>query len=269
MRIVCSRRFSWNIVPYFLFLKKRQNLKLSSAANYRWALWVNQLKQHTNHACSEIYSHSLNELSEQKQKSIDPLDGFHPQNKKIFSEGVQLCQLFFFSWLGEWGSKYHYEQAKHLPASETPFKLAVWQWWPNVECWLRSFVIFRGSGPGPDVIKLFSCSTQLSTKFQLLIKTKIPTNNEFSCFKSLRCCIYHANKCLNKCWHFNIYEQDKFRAQLSWVWKKFYDLGASILLRNPIFLFLWFFREGVQTACPPPPPPPPLWIPARLQTYIN
>ena len=30
----------------------------------------------------------------------------------------------------------------------------------------------------PEVIKLFSCSTQLSTKFQLLIKTKIPTNKE-------------------------------------------------------------------------------------------
>ena len=25
-----------NIIPYLLFLKKRQNLKLSSAANYRW-----------------------------------------------------------------------------------------------------------------------------------------------------------------------------------------------------------------------------------------
>ena len=49
--------------------------------------------------------------------------------------------------------------------------------------------------PGPEVIKLFSCSTQLSTKFQLLIKAKIPTNKEISCFKSLRCCIYHANKC--------------------------------------------------------------------------
>ena len=28
------------------------------------------------------------------------------------------------------------------------------------------------------VIKLFSCSTQLSTKFQLLIKSKIQTNKE-------------------------------------------------------------------------------------------
>ena len=70
---------------------------------------------------------------------------------------------------------------------------------------------------GPEVIKLFSCSTQLSTIFQLLIKTKIPTNEEVSCFKFLRCCIYHANKCknANNCWHFNIYKQDKFRAQLS------------------------------------------------------
>ena len=30
------RRFSWNIMPYWLLLKKRQNMKLSSAANYRW-----------------------------------------------------------------------------------------------------------------------------------------------------------------------------------------------------------------------------------------
>ena len=49
--------------------------------------------------------------------------------------------------------------------------------------------------PGPEVIKLFSCSTQLSMKFQLLIKSKIPTNEDVSCFKSLRCCISHANKC--------------------------------------------------------------------------
>ena len=49
--------------------------------------------------------------------------------------------------------------------------------------------------PVPEVLKLFSCSTQLNRKFQLLIKTKIPTNKEVSCFKSLRCCIYHVNKC--------------------------------------------------------------------------
>ena len=48
---------------------------------------------------------------------------------------------------------------------------------------------------GPEVIKLFSCSTQLSMKFELLTKTKIRTNIEDSCFKSLRCCIYPANQC--------------------------------------------------------------------------
>ena len=47
----------------------------------------------------------------------------------------------------------------------------------------------------PRGLKHFSCSTQLSTKFQLLIKTKLPTSEEDYCVKSLRCCIYHANKC--------------------------------------------------------------------------
>ena len=34
--------------------------------------------------------------------------------------------------------------------------------------------------PGCKVIKLIPCSTQLSTKFQLIIKTKILTNEEVS-----------------------------------------------------------------------------------------
>ena len=46
-----------------------------------------------------------------------------------------------------------------------------------------------------EVKKRFSYSTQLITKFQLLIKTKIPTNREVSCLKSLRYCIYPAYKC--------------------------------------------------------------------------
>ena len=32
-----------------------------------------------------------------------------------------------------------------------------------------------GFGPGPEVIKLFSCSTQQSLKFILLINVKMPT----------------------------------------------------------------------------------------------
>ena len=33
----------------------------------------------------------------------------------------------------------------------------------------------RGFRPGPEVIQLFSCSTQLSLKFILLINVKMPT----------------------------------------------------------------------------------------------
>ena len=45
-------------------------------------------------------------------------------------------------------------------------------------CFLKRY--FPGQGEtGPEVIKLFSCSTQLSTKFQLLIKTEIPTKKFF------------------------------------------------------------------------------------------
>ena len=53
-------------------------------------------------------------------------------------------------------------------------------------------------------IKLFSFSTQLTIKFQLLIKTKILKDKECSCFQTLRCCFYFA---------------DKFHAQLISAWK--------------------------------------------------
>ena len=60
--------------------------------------------------------------------------------------------------------------------------------------WLKTKVNQYHS-PGPEVfIKLFSCSTQLSTKLQLLIKTKIPTNKDASCFKSLRYKYMQTNK---------------------------------------------------------------------------
>ena len=70
----------------------------------------------------------------------------------------------------------------------------------------------QGGISGLEVVKLFSCSTQLRTKFQRFIKTKMPTNEEVSCFKSLGVFIMLISV---NCWHFNIYELDKFRAQLS------------------------------------------------------
>ena len=63
--------------------------------------------------------------------------------------------------------------------------------------------------PGPEIIKKKIMLN--STEHELLTNTKILTNEEVYCFKPLICCIYHANNC----WHFNIYEQDQFRCQLS------------------------------------------------------
>ena len=53
-------------------------------------------------------------------------------------------------------------------------------------------------------------------------------NPKTACFQFFRWCIYHANICYNANdrWHLNICEQDKVRAQLSWVWIEFYNLGA-------------------------------------------
>ena len=65
-------------------------------------------------------------------------------------------------------------------------------------------------GSWPWGYEKFSCSTQLSTKFRLLIKTKILTNKEVPFFKFLICCIYHA-----KMPTFMSRISDKFRVQLS------------------------------------------------------
>ena len=40
--------------------------------------------------------------------------------------------------------------------------------------------------------------TQLSKKFQLIIKTKIQTNKEVSCLNLLKWCIYHVDKSWSK-----------------------------------------------------------------------
>ena len=70
---------------------------------------------------------------------------------------------------------------------------------------------------GPEVIKHFSCLTQLSIKFQLFIKTKTLKRLVFLVLKlsddvfTLLINIKNANNC----WHFNINEQDKLHAELS------------------------------------------------------
>ena len=78
-----------------------------------------------------------------------------------------------------------------------------------------SILLTDGFQP-PKAIKLFSCSTQQDMKIQLLIKAEIVKNKDVFLLKALRC-IYPANKCknANDYWYFNIYEQNKFHAQLS------------------------------------------------------
>ena len=69
----------------------------------------------------------------------------------------------------------------------------------------------------PEVIKLFPCSTQLSTKFILLINVKTPTTVGILTFMSMINTISDRLKATNFfiCQYFSFYEQLKFRAQLS------------------------------------------------------
>ena len=71
---------------------------------------------------------------------------------------------------------------------------------------------------GPDVIKLFSCSTQLSTKFNLLINVKMSIIVCILTFISMINTTSErlkAKKNFFVCRYFSFYEQLKFRAQLS------------------------------------------------------
>ena len=70
---------------------------------------------------------------------------------------------------------------------------------------------------GPEVINHFQCSTQLSTKFVLLINVKMPTIVGILTFISM---INTASERLKEinffiCRYFSFYEQLKFHAQLS------------------------------------------------------
>ena len=69
----------------------------------------------------------------------------------------------------------------------------------------------------PEVIKLFSCSTQLSTKFILLINVKMPTIVGILTFISMINTTSERLKARNFfiCRYFSFYEQLKLHAQLS------------------------------------------------------
>ena len=70
---------------------------------------------------------------------------------------------------------------------------------------------------GPKVIKLFSHSTQLSTKFILLINVKLPTIVGILTFNRMINTTSERLKARNFfiCRYFSFYERLKIRAQLS------------------------------------------------------
>ena len=71
------------------------------------------------------------------------------RRSRKFCQGRGGPTVTFCSWWGEGGSKYHYKRAIIGPPAKchlNGFSLVCW-WRPNIECWLDSFVIFRGSRP--------------------------------------------------------------------------------------------------------------------------
>ena len=77
----------------------------------------------------------------------------------------------------------------------------------------KIFAYSHQAETGPEVIKLFSCSTQLSMKFYMLISIKISRNSAFFQAQIGLECYF---------WNFNIYELEKIQAQ-----KKIYNLGIK------------------------------------------
>ena len=71
--------------------------------------------------------------------------------------------------------------------------------------------------PGPEVIKLFSCSTLLRLKFILLVNVKMPTIVGILTFTSRinYSFLYFEPEFSTIFYYFSIYQQLKFHAQLS------------------------------------------------------
>ena len=97
--------------------------------------------------------------------------------------------------------------------------------------WLCLLHFYR---PGPEVIKLFSCSTQLSMKFSPLINVKMPTIVGILTFMTGKNSILGISEPKNSriSWYLSTYEHLKFHAQLSWARKKFYNLGPCSMQVN-------------------------------------
>ena len=90
---------------------------------------------------------------------------------------------------------------------------------PLHDVWAMGIILYimvSYYNPGPVIIKLFSNSTQSSTKFILLINVKMPTIVGILTFIDMINTTSERLKARNFliCRYFSVYEQLKFRAQL-------------------------------------------------------
>ena len=85
--------------------------------------------------------------------------------------------------------------------------------------------------------KTFSCSTQPSMKFIMLIIVDNLTYISMINTTSERLKAKH----FFICWYFSFFEQLKFYAQLSWAWKKFYNLRARFFRSSYSCTNFWMF----------------------------
>ena len=101
-----------------------------------------------------------------------------------------------------------------LCASLCPFVLMSWYHNPSLSFRTDSFYTthLTEGKTGPEVIKLFPCSTQLSTKFILLINVKMPTIVGILTFISMINTTSERLKARNFfiCRYFSVYEPLKF-----------------------------------------------------------
>ena len=99
---------------------------------------------------------------------------------------------------------------------------------------------------GPEIIKRFSCSTQLSMKFVLLINLTWLTFANSSLLNIAEHESFSANKYenANYCWHFHIYLQRTF--MLSWFEHEKSFITSRPGLSVPILrmsMVLWLFHH--------------------------
>ena len=107
--------------------------------------------------------------------------------------------------------------------------------------WVESYYVYHSCSDQCEILargyKKISCSTQLSMKVFLPINVKMPTT------VGILTCMSRKNIILGlsepeKCWvywhFFYTFRHLKLQAQLSWAWKKFYNLGPLCVPRVPV-----------------------------------